>query len=135
VVKLVFLETKEKFIMEKFDSDTAFYTKCRLSFSADKISNGEESVRGIIEFRGKHYVCTNKRSEELHMTEVSESRYFNDNPHHYHDHNWNTQRTYNGVRFKYQGSWWVFLCNEIVITLNRAKDAPNKQTSLMAFLK
>ena len=122
--------------MNKIDVSTNFFEKCRKTYSSDLIGSGAERVRGVIEYLGKTYVCTGSLygdAHECYLTEVNESRYFNENPHRYHDHDWKNEHNYCGIRFKYRGSWWVFLRNEITLTPNSAKDAPKKQASLFDF--
>ena len=120
--------------MDKIDVSTEFFEKCYRTYSADKIGEGQESVRGLVEFHGKTYVCTSGHKNECTLSEVRESRYFNGSPHRYHDHDWNAERNYHGIRFKYRGSWWVFLRNKIIVVPNKAKDVPGKQASLLTFV-
>ena len=124
--------------MDKIEVTTEFFDKCHDTYSADVIAYGEERVRGVIEYRGKSYVCTGggfgPSGNYCELSEVREARFFDGKPHHYNDHNWDAERNYHGIRFKRNDALWVFLRNKIQIKMNPALNAPNgNQGSLLDF--
>lgn len=122
--------------MDRIEVETPFFKKCKSTYSTDMIAAGVEKVRGVIEYRGRHYVCTATYSggeETCTLSEVRESRYFNGTPHRYYDHDWNAERNYHGIRFKHQGAWWVFTRIKVLVAMSAERDTGGPQASLLAF--
>lgn len=113
-----------------------FFENCRKTYSADIICSGEKRVRGVVEFRGKQYVCTGNmysKSPECYLSEILPAELFSGVPHFYEAHDWEKERNYHGIQFKRRGSWWVFTRNKITLVPNQAPPVPNTQASLLAF--